>query len=112
MKSLELIAQLGLYSARTGKALSAQNIYRSDSLLWSGTELAGFVITRPFDDELTSMVLADGRHVEFLMLVPAFSFELDFASSHGIEALVTAQEQAGVEFWDPYRKPVSLTPPE
>ncbi|GGR42669.1 hypothetical protein GCM10010251_69430 [Streptomyces aurantiogriseus] len=108
----ESVAQLGLYSARSGKALSAQNIYRADGPLWPGTELSGFVITHPFDGELKSATLADGRHVEFLMLVPAFSAELDFASRHGIGALVTAQDNAGVEFWDPYRKPTSLLPPQ
>lgn len=107
----ESIAQLGIYSARTGKALAAQNIYRADGPLWQGTELAGFVITHPFDDELKSMVLADGRHVAFLMLVPAFPSELDFASLYGVHALAAAQEQAEVEFWNPYREPVPLTPP-
>ncbi|GHK02450.1 suppressor of fused domain protein [Streptomyces sp. NPDC003753] len=105
----ESIAQVGIYAARSGKALAAQNIYRAPGPLWPGTELAGFVVMDPFEGEMTSMVLADGRHVEFLMLVPAFPAELDFAVRHGIGALVDAQERAGVDFWNPYRKPVSLT---
>jgi hypothetical protein len=55
------------------------------------------------------MVLADGRHVEFLMLVPAFPAEPDYASRYGIGALAGAQERAGVDVWNPFRKPVSLT---
>lgn len=106
---VESIAQLGLYGARSGKALAARNTYRSQGPLWPETELAGFVVSEPFEGEMTGMTLADGRHVEFLMLVPAFPAELDFASKHGVEALMAAQERAGVEFWDVYRKPVPLT---
>ncbi|MFB7545883.1 suppressor of fused domain protein [Streptomyces zaomyceticus] len=105
----ESIAQVGLYAARSGKALAAQTVYRSQGPLWAGTELAGFVVSEPFEEEETSMVLADGRHVEFLMLVPAFPAELDFAAKFGVDALMAAQERAGVEFWNAYRKPVPLT---
>ncbi|GAA2444964.1 suppressor of fused domain protein [Streptomyces glaucus] len=105
----ESIAQAGIYAARSGRALAARNIYRAPGPLWPGTGLAGFVVTDPFEGEATSTVLADGRHVEFLMLVPAFPAELDYASRHGTGALADAQERAGVHFRDPYRKPVSPT---
>ncbi|MFE2265616.1 suppressor of fused domain protein [Streptomyces griseosporeus] len=107
----ESIAQVGIYAARSGKALAARTVYRAPGPLWPGTELAGFVVTTPFDGEATSLTLADGRHIEFLMLVPAFPTELDYAVRHGIDALIDAQERAEVDFWNPYRAPVSLTAP-
>ncbi|MFB7240486.1 suppressor of fused domain protein [Streptomyces sp. NPDC056269] len=106
---VESIAQVGLYAARSGKALAARTAYRSQGPLWPGTGLAGFVVAEPFDGEAAGLVLAGGRHVEFLMLVPAFPAELDFAAEHGVDTLTAAQERAGVEFWNPYREPLPLT---
>ncbi|MEV6583703.1 suppressor of fused domain protein [Streptomyces sp. NPDC051582] len=71
-------------------------MYRSPAPLWEGTALSGYVAVAPFEGEMQHTTLSDGRHVEFLMLIPAFPEELDYALRHGVAALSVAQEQAGV----------------
>lgn len=105
---VESLAEVGIYSVRSGKYLSANNIYRSSGPLWDGTALAGYIVVNPFEGEMRSVLLSGGRHVEFLMLIPAFPGELDYASQHGVDGLARAQEEVGVSFWDPFRKETSL----
>jgi hypothetical protein len=104
----ESLAEVGVYSKRSGKRLSANNIYRSSGPLWGGTDLAGYVVVNPFEGEMQNVRLSDGRHVDFLMLVPAFPGELDYASRHGVDGLAMAQEEAGISFWNPLRKEIPL----
>ena len=105
----ESLAQVGMYAARSGKVLGDGHIYRADGPLWSESELVGYVVAT--EDSLGYVDLSDGRHVEFLMLVPAFREELDFAARLGVGALIKAQERANIAFWDPFRKKVPLIGP-
>ncbi|MFC8512398.1 suppressor of fused domain protein [Streptomyces sp. NPDC057257] len=104
----ESLAEVGVYSVRSGKRLGANNTYRSSAPLWPGTKMVGYVVVNPFEGELQSVLLSDGRHVDFLMLIPAFSGELEYASGYGVNGLARAQEVAGVSFWDPFREEVPL----
>jgi hypothetical protein len=104
----ESLAEVGVYSVRSGRRLSANNTYRSSGPLWEGTELVGYVVVNPFEGEMQNTLLSNGLHVDFLMLVPAFSGELEYASRHGVDELAGAQEEAGISFWDPLRMEIPL----
>jgi suppressor of fused protein SUFU len=98
------LARLGIYAQLTGKALGAGHIYLAPQGLTNGSQFSGFMIFAPLDDLPAPCELLDGRHVEFLMTIPVFESELDFASVNGVDSLLEAMESSSIPFWDPVRQ--------
>ena len=98
------LAWLGIYAQSAPQPLAAGHTYRAPEPLIEGAGFEGFILLAPQDEFLAPIDLPDGRHVEFLMLVPAFEDELDFAKSHSVDELMEAIETADVPFWDPNRR--------
>jgi hypothetical protein len=63
-------------------------------------------LTDPAEQENKIVVLADGRHVELLMVVPAFADELDFAPKRGVDELLDVMTEQRTPFWNPDRRSV------
>ncbi|GAA1293986.1 hypothetical protein Psi02_42290 [Planotetraspora silvatica] len=106
------LAWLGAYTQMTGEVLSTGHTYRALQGLVDGHGFGGFVILSPLDGHPAPVVLEDGRHVEFLMVIPVFSDELDYARSHGVDDLLAKMESLNVPFWDPTRNSTFRTPEE
>ncbi|MEU6401427.1 suppressor of fused domain protein [Streptomyces sp. NPDC046985] len=103
------LARLGIYAQMAGKSLGAGHVYSAPQGLVEGTEFSGFVLLAPLDGVPAPVNLLDGRHVEFLMAIPAFRDELEYASEHGVNGLMEAMESSQVPFWNPARR--SVFPP-
>ncbi|MGN9839180.1 suppressor of fused domain protein [Nonomuraea sp. H19] len=93
------LAQLGSYSQFNEKNLDTSHILRLPESFAEGIRLTGFLIVSPLDGFLPSAALTDGRHVEFLMAIPVYPEELDFAAQHGVEDLRDAMEAKEIPFW-------------
>jgi hypothetical protein len=78
------LAWLGVYAPSAAVALGSGHTYRGTDSLVDGYGFQGFLLLTPLTGEPAPIALPDGRHVEFLMTVPAF-----------------AERQ--VPFWDPNR---------
>ncbi|MFD9279523.1 suppressor of fused domain protein [Streptomyces mirabilis] len=98
------LARLGIYAQLAGKSLAAGHVYSAPQGLMEGSDLSGFVLLAPFDGLPAPVELADGRHVEFLMAIPVFRDELEFASKHGVDGLMEVMESSQVPFWNPARR--------
>lgn len=101
------LAWLGIYVQSAPQPLAEGNTYRAPEPLMEGLGFRGFIVLGAQKGFLSPIDLPDGRHVEFLMLIPAFEDELDFAKAHGVDRLMDAIESAEVPFWDPRRRSTS-----
>lgn len=62
------------------------------------TALCAYMLApEPFGDGFSPLALPDGRAVTFLMAVPLYAEELQFAREHGTEALIERFEAADVD---------------
>jgi hypothetical protein len=98
------LAWLGVYAQSAQEALAPGHTYRSTHGLMAGSGFSGFLLLQPLDGQPAPLALRDGRHVEFVMTVPAFDDELDFAAKQGVERLLEVMESAEVPFWMPTRR--------
>ena len=97
------LARLGIYGQLSGRGISPGDTYRSQHGLIEGSGFSGFAVLTPLNGVPLPLALPDGRHVEFLMAMPLYDKELDFASSHGTESLLAEMEAREVAFWNPQR---------
>ncbi|MFR9755049.1 suppressor of fused domain protein [Streptomyces sp. TR06-5] len=98
------LARLGIYAQLAGRSLAAGHAYSAPQGLIEGSDLSGFILLAPLDGMPAPVELADGRHVDFLMAIPVFKEELEFASKHGVDYLMGAMESSQVPFWNPTRR--------
>lgn len=97
------LARLGIYGQVSGHGIFSGHTYRSHHSLIEGSDLSGFALLTPLSGVPVPLLLPDGRHVDFLMAIPLFSKELDFAASRGIDDLLTEMESREIAFWNPRR---------
>ena len=64
------------------------------------------MILEPMDNYPAPVSLTDGRHVEFLMAVPVYGDELDYAASNGVDGLLEKMEETKAPLWNPYRNSI------
>ncbi|MFG1962475.1 suppressor of fused domain protein [Nonomuraea sp. NPDC049028] len=100
----ESLAQLGSYAQYRGVSLESGHILRLPGEHAEGAWLGGFLVVAPYDDMFSEAALADGRHVEFLMAIPLYANELNFAATYGVEALRDAMSRDNVPFWKSSRQ--------
>ncbi|MCF6468423.1 suppressor of fused domain protein [Nonomuraea sp. MG754425] len=100
----EPLAQLGSYTQFRSANLESGHTLRLPVELVEETWLRGFLVVEPLDDVLSRVALGDGRHVEFLMAIPLYSNELDFAAKRGAEALRDAMSEKNIPFWKARRR--------
>ncbi|MFI7538216.1 suppressor of fused domain protein [Streptosporangium sp. NPDC049376] len=95
----EPLARLGGYSSFTGRRLDSGHIIRLSENLVDDSEMSGFLVVAPLGDFLPAASMADGRHVEFLMAIPVYPEELDFAARNGVEDLREVMASRNIPFW-------------
>src|SRR5262249_34216058 len=100
------LAKLGIHSSLTGEEMSVGHTYRALHGLAEGSQLAGFMILEPLGDYPAPVLLADGRHVEFLLAVPVFGDELDYVAANGVNKLLDRIEELAAPMWNPYRRSI------
>ena len=103
------LAWLGVYAHSAVEALAPGHTYRGLDSLVDGRGFQGFLLFTPLSGKPAPIALPDGRHIEFLMTVPAFADELDFARAHGVDELLSVTEERQVPFWDPNRRSTFAT---
>lgn len=98
------LAMLGAHSRLAGEQIGSGHVYRSRQDRFGDTGLAGFIVIEPLDGMPAPISLDDGSHVEFLMVIPVFLDEVEFAVVNGVDALLEMMETRHVPFWNPRRK--------
>ncbi|MEV4808198.1 suppressor of fused domain protein [Nonomuraea sp. NPDC049421] len=78
--------------------MGAGHILRLSYNFLLNSKLRGFIVVAPLEGFLSAVNLLDGRHVEFLMAIPAFCGELDFAARYGVEDLREAMAAKEIPF--------------
>jgi Suppressor of fused protein (SUFU) len=75
-----------------------------DEGLWPGTAMNAWLLVSPVDGIVRRLDFA-GLHVEFLQAIPLFPEERTWKAVHGVESLLIAWRNEGVQFWNPRRVP-------
>lgn len=101
---VEPLAELAIYPKESGKDLDHGHFVRIPGGAVPGAAFEGFVILEPMDD-MDLMRFSD-RHVQLMMVVPAFPKELDYASKKGVDRLMERMEKQSAPYWDPMREPI------
>lgn len=100
---LDDIAQALAMLATSEAAVDDGHTVTFSEPLWRGTRARTFLVLRPPEEIVPPLLLADGRHVEFLQAIPIFPSELAFKKRNGAEGLLAHWEKRRVPFWDPDR---------
>ena len=77
--------------------------------LWPGTNMHSLLIVRPLVEIIPPLATVDGKHIEFLQVVPVFESEVAFKAEHKASELLKRWRTAHVPFWDPNRNPEPST---
>lgn len=70
--------------------------------LWEGTKAKSFMFTD--GEEILPPLSENGKHVEFIQLIPLFDSELQYKKEHGEEFLWDRFEEKEVPYWDSSRE--------
>ncbi|MCM2419874.1 suppressor of fused domain protein [Streptomyces sp. RKAG293] len=100
------LAWLGVQAHLTGRGFSPGDTYRDGNGVIEGLGFGGFLVITPRGELPTSVLLANGNHVEFLLAIPAFDDELAFASTQGMDELMGVMENHRAPLSDPKRRSV------
>jgi hypothetical protein len=73
--------------------------------LWPGTDMHSLLVLRPVMEIVPPLVRGDGKHVDFMQVIPVFASEVAFKAERRTDALLERWRAANVPFWNPNRWP-------
>jgi hypothetical protein len=99
----EMLAAVGLYTARNHDELDHGHTIPVEGSLWPGSKTDYLLITRPVAPLVPPLRHKSGAHVEFMQVTPIFQAERSYKVQFGVDTLLDKWMHSGTQFWNSER---------